>query len=202
MYREQGRQLNAAIKTLLGQLVALFYTNDLDIQEDNELQAFAAEVSRHLRGFPGAIVSRVALTDLLTQTYFTISVEHSSMNFKNPYYYSAVLPQAPFALYRPLPTAKNQIQTEADVMAFLPSLEQSILQIGLAAVFNKPTSDAETLRDSLASIGMGGRASPYIAEFQATLDSLRASIQAAAATEQVLPFILLDPASLPYYGWV
>ena len=110
----------------------MYYRDDFDIEEDYELQAWAAEISSEqggrIKGFgdDGGVASLDSLKDIATMIIFTASVQHAAVNFPQATQ-MAYVPQFPLAGYQPAPTHKNVDQQQYLEM-FAP-LDNAVLQI-------------------------------------------------------------------------
>jgi len=136
-YRDDGLKIWEAIEKYVSSIVDEFYSSDADINDDTELQDWAADI--HTNGFPGyfgapdghgfpkEIHSKEELVEYCTLIIFTGSAQHASVNFGQYEIYGYV-PNAPFAMRLPPPTKKGV----ADYQRLLDSLpEQTACVLGI-----------------------------------------------------------------------
>ena len=139
MWEERGGECKIweAIEKYVSSIVDEFYRSEADINDDTELQDWAADI--HTNGFPGYfdspdghgfpkdIHSKEELVGYCTLIMFTGSAQHASINFGQYEIYGYV-PNAPFAMRLPPPTKKGV----ADYQRLLDSLpEQTACVLGI-----------------------------------------------------------------------
>jgi arachidonate 15-lipoxygenase (second type) / 8-lipoxygenase (S-type) len=86
--------------------------------------------------FPTSITNTQALSDIISHFAQLGAIVHGSINSNQPAH-SQTLPLHPAAFYSPLPTSKGV----ENLLAFLPTLTQSIGQISLTGFFNRPFTE-------------------------------------------------------------
>ena len=136
-YRDDGVRLWDAIEAYVRSILDLFYTDDIDVQEDSEIRDWTNEIHSFGfpafhggpmgRGFPKQINTKDELVEYCTLIMFTGSAFHSCANFSTFDTYSFV-PNGPFEMRRPLPTQKG-VTTEDDILHSLPT----VINTGLSA---------------------------------------------------------------------
>lgn len=131
-YRDDGLLLWEAIQQWVSDYLRHVYADDPMVQQDVELQAWAAELTSPLGGNVtgfgqgGRIRTRAYLIDAVTTLIFTASAQHAAVNFPQ-YDVMGFAPAMPLANYAP---ALNN-PTEAGVLAMLPPLDQALVQADL-----------------------------------------------------------------------
>ena len=136
-YRDDGVRLWDAIEAYVRSILDLFYTDDIDVQEDSEIRDWTNEIHSFGfpafhggpmgRGFPKQINTKDELVEYCTLIMFNGSVQHSAVNFGQLQTY-AFSPNAPLRMRRPLPTQKG-LTTYDDILQTLPTLANIILSV-------------------------------------------------------------------------
>jgi arachidonate 15-lipoxygenase len=140
-YRDDGKLIYKALYDWVSGYVGLFYASDLAVQQDRELQSWLAEIlatdGGALKGLGegGRFLTKAVLAETLTGFLFAVSASHSAMNFPVSVEMT-VIPNSPFAVYRP-PPHRTDGWTEADWYATLPPLDQSQRQFGTALLLGE-----------------------------------------------------------------
>ncbi len=132
-YRDDGRLLWDAIHAWVNDYLRIYYTGPADVQTDQELQAWVAEIGTprphggQIRGFGrnGRIETLEYLIDAVTHIIFTGSVQHAAVNFPQ-YDLMSYAPKMPLALYAPPPRTLDV--TKSDYMRALPPLNLAYAQ--------------------------------------------------------------------------
>lgn len=123
-YRDDGILLWNAIQGFAKEYVALYYQSNRDVIEDNELQAWAHDISAHdrgrIRGFPGRMESVGELSETLGHILFICTAHHSSIHF-HQYRYPGFVPNMPYSGYGPPPSGKASQPDAAELMAIQPA---------------------------------------------------------------------------------
>lgn len=132
-YRDDGILLWQAISRFVRDYVNLYYKEEVDVQQDRELQAWADEVACASKGrvknMPSQIENRTQLIELLTNLIFICGPQHGAVNFSQ-YDYMAFVPNMPAAAYCPVP-GQNELLTEQQLLDFLPPEEAAREQVVL-----------------------------------------------------------------------
>ncbi len=141
-YRDDGKLLWEAIRRFVKRYVNIFYENGTDVQEDYELQGWAAELadpaSGNVKDMANHIENRDQLVELATTIIFTCAPQHCAVNFSQ-YDYMTFVPNMPLAAYCPVP-GQNEPKTEQTLMGLLPPEDQARTQVafGWALTGYKP----------------------------------------------------------------
>lgn len=125
-YYENAAVIHSATRRFMSAFVNSFYSADVVVCGDNELQSWAAEANGPAKAidFPTEIDTREALIDALTHIAHLTSTVHHSVNTNNLLAISATLPMHPASVYRPVPTEKGN----TSVAAYLPPLQAALAQ--------------------------------------------------------------------------
>lgn len=107
-YRDDGRLIVDSIKTFINRYVDLYYRDDSDVQEDNELQQWVDLVSIDgnktalsrgmVKNFPKRIKDRRTLKKVLSRLIWQATGYHAAVTFPQ-LEYGGFLPNAPFRLF-------------------------------------------------------------------------------------------------------
>jgi hypothetical protein len=147
----EGSALIAPIREYITSFVHAFYPTEKSLAADTELSAWLTEATgpAGVLDFPSTISTRSSLIEVLTHMAYLTSLNHHVLNQGAPFATAGVLPFHPAALYQPLPTSKNI----SDVTPWLPPLEESLDQVQLLALFNRPeqTIGNETLAEMFSA---------------------------------------------------
>ena len=115
----------------------MHYKDDADIQVDKELAAFAQDIAKHghtePQFDPAWLRTREGTIEVFTILIWTVSCQHSSVNF-GQYKYLGFPLNAPMSLYKdPLTLRPGQIKSESQIMKeIMPSQHQICRQIAVA----------------------------------------------------------------------
>jgi len=105
-YRDDGMLLWNAIGGFVNDYLRLYYPTDKEIQNDSELQAWAAELADknagRVKDMPEKITHFDQFAYLITTIIYTAAPQHSAVNFAQ-YDYMAYTPNMPFAAYCTVP---------------------------------------------------------------------------------------------------
>jgi hypothetical protein len=158
-YLEDGSAMWTALRTYVADVLALAYpAGDADVARDAALGAFVAELSETFGSapdtdtprFPPTVETVDALVDILTSFLFTVTAEHSAMNFAQFESFSFV-PFSPAHLAEPVPWADPEAPSELgkatmdDLVHRLPSRHSSAMQVATLFLLSQYTENEEML---------------------------------------------------------
>lgn len=134
-YRDDGMLLWNAISGFVGKYLHLYYGSDSDVVQDREIQNWAADLASP----DGANIPKMAssfsgidpLARMLTRVIFASGPFHSALNFTQ-YEFFAYAPNAPAALYEPLPRnlrALSDSELDKLTMKILPPPLKAKVQV-------------------------------------------------------------------------
>jgi len=138
-YRDDAKKLWNATFEWVGNYLSTYYSNDKDVENDVELQAWVSELmdEGRVKGFGeddnGKMSTISYLQEVITMIIFTASSQHSAVNFSQKDF-SGYTPNMPSAGYTPAPKDKNK--TEQDWFDLLPPTNMSESQINLAQLLS------------------------------------------------------------------
>ncbi|XP_043093196.1 LOW QUALITY PROTEIN: polyunsaturated fatty acid 5-lipoxygenase-like [Puntigrus tetrazona] len=134
-YRDDGMLVWEAIKSFVSDVVRIYYSSDMAVQEDEEIQAFVQDVcfsgmknSPKDCVFPNSLKTREQLVEYLTVVIFTASAQHAAVNF-GQYDWFAWVPNCPSTMRKPPPTQKGQVDMKY-IMESLPDRTRSSWHLG------------------------------------------------------------------------
>lgn len=135
-YRDDALLHWAAMTKWTRAYVDLYYPDDASVQADAELQAFAQEIvdpqGGRLRTFGepnGQILTRHYLAQALAHVIFTVSVQHSAVNFPQ-YEVMSFTPNYPLSAYTPGPKTRREANKKA-LLKMLPPRDMALFQLEL-----------------------------------------------------------------------
>ncbi|TWW63681.1 Arachidonate 12-lipoxygenase, 12S-type [Takifugu flavidus] len=130
-------------------VVSLYYQSDQDVQQDPELQAWIRDITQEgftelpSFGLPSKLCSREELCTLLSVAIFTASVQHAATN-NGQFDWCAWIPNTPCTMRQPPPGDKDAVTMET-IMATLPDISQSCMQMAITWHLGRPQPDAVPL---------------------------------------------------------
>ncbi len=211
-YRDDARDIHAALRRFVSELLGLWYREDADVRQDFELQDFLREVGSPqggaIPGFPQpadgeSVATRIDTRDklfaLVTDLVFRAGPQHAAVNNGQFDTYGEVA-NGPGRLHGELPTEASldvERLTEADFWRRLPAKSTAIAQMSMVWVLSLPT------RRSILQTGQFPDMSPLlslqvveaIASLRRELQSISYDIQARNGTLAV-PYRYLDPENV------
>jgi len=208
-FLEDADLIRTHIQTFMTSFIASYYPTDSELAQDTELQAWIREASgpAQVIDFPTSVSTTSTLIDVLTHFAYLTGVSHHVLNLGDPAASSGLLPFNPASLYAPLPTQKG-VQ---DLMPFLPPANQSLGQVFVFAVFNRPQFPGTnfTLSHMFSGEDLLSRANAATVAaadaFHSAMLAVSSQFQARAfdadGLSQGMPFVwrALDPEVIPWF---
>ncbi|XP_029696806.1 arachidonate 12-lipoxygenase, 12S-type [Takifugu rubripes] len=148
-YLEHSLMVWDAIDKFVSGVVSLYYQSDQDVQQDPELQAWIRDITQEgftelpSFGLPSKLCSREELCTLLSVAIFTASVQHAATN-NGQFDWCAWIPNTPCTMRQPPPGDKDAVTMET-IMATLPDISQSCMQMAITWHLGRPQPDAVPL---------------------------------------------------------
>ena len=141
-FGDDGALVWDAIYEFVGEYLRLYYNDDKDIMEDNELRDWIKELREeghplHKNTFP-KVETIDALEKFVTTIIWTTSCHHSVVNF-NQFKVIGFFPNYPAFLFQRIPTTKEIIDEDFIVKSFpqLPALSMALLTLNLISNYSK-----------------------------------------------------------------
>ncbi|CAM9225448.1 unnamed protein product [Hapterophycus canaliculatus] len=190
-YRDYGLKYWDAIHTWVKEYLDVYYTSQMKLDGDYELEAFVTElvkIGEHkwLEGWVDMEDfedKKALLAKYLSSLIYTASALHAAVNFPQQPLTSYV-PNTPAAVYQPLPVDKKP-RTFEDYLAYLPHLELATSQVVLT-----------TLLGSVIYTKIGD----YEAD-QFTDDKVRKPLQKFQQAIEHIETELVDENAFVTYSW-
>lgn len=142
-YRDDVLPLWEVIGVFVEQVLRVFYADDAAVAADDELAAWAHELSAPdaggIRGLPltdGRFATFADLHHVVRQAVFTASCEHSAVN-NGQYDIFGYIPNAPGSVYLPPPTSLAE-SCEGEFVYSLPPLKSVDVQMTLVHLLSRP----------------------------------------------------------------
>ena len=209
-FYEDALALHQIINQFMTSFVNSYYSSNEAVTQDTELQAWLVEANGPAKvlDFPtkSEMTTKTQLINLLTHFGHIASTAHHTLNLNEQICSAGVLPFHPFALYKPIPTAKGV----TDVASFLPPVSQAIGSIEASAEFSRPLMAGGPRRmtnmfnDATMLSRMNAQTRAANTKFMAAMKARSAVVSArtfdAQGLSQGMPFVwkALDPEVIPF----
>ncbi|XP_071780177.1 arachidonate 12-lipoxygenase, 12S-type isoform X3 [Centroberyx gerrardi] len=196
-YREHSLMLWEAIHSFVSGIIRLFYQSDCEVLEDLELQAWIRDITEEgftelpNFGLSSELRTREELSTLLAVTIFTSTAQHAATN-NGQFDWCAWVPNTPCTMRQPPPTDKDAVTMEM-IMATLPDVSQSCVEMAITWHLGRPQPDAVPLGQYTEQYFTEGRAQELIDRFRIELKEIEEHI--LSQNEGVkLPYLFLLPS--------
>ncbi|XP_053789136.1 polyunsaturated fatty acid lipoxygenase ALOX8-like [Vidua chalybeata] len=195
-YRDDALDIWGAIESYVEGIVALFYAEDSEVAEDEELQEWVGEIftygvlGNEKSGFPSKLCGRPELVKFLTMIIFCCSARHAAVN-SGQYDYAAWMPNTPGTLQRP-PPASDDEATEELLLATLPGPEATGALLALLSVVSYEGGEPRPLGSRTQDLLAGRAPRRLLAAFRARLAAITERVRARNAA-LALPYPYLEP---------
>ncbi len=194
-YRDDAAPIWNALHQWISAYVDISYPQELSVQTDTELQAWAAEISSakggQVKDFAsnGGIKDKAELIDTLTMIIFTAGPQHAAVNFPQRTDLSFI-PGGMMSGYRVPP--QNKQMSEQDYLDFLPPLDVALKQCQSTSFLG---SVYHTRLGDYGNIFPEAPIQAALKNFQNTLKEQELKVQAANKTR--LSYEHLLPSRIP-----
>ena len=205
-FRDDGLLVWNAMEEYISDIVNLHYTNDSDVMKDFELQNMGEDILKHGHTSPQFTLkmcsTKTAVVDLFTTIIFTVSCQHSAMNF-GQYKYLGYPLNAPMSIYRdPTYIKKNEYKTEKDIMErIMPSQHQIIKQISIAYILAAYGDNEEYLLPESGKYNEEYFTNPkqkkIVDNFLKNLKKADELIEQRNQQDRKVPYLLMQPSKVP-----
>ncbi|OWY99342.1 hypothetical protein PHMEG_00029663, partial [Phytophthora megakarya] len=201
-YVKYGKMYYSIIKTFVTSYVTAYYDSETAIQNDVELQTWAARASVvwGVNDFPSAFTGYDDLVKLVTNLVFQNEIKHHFMNGRVSWHSQAAPFSTPALYNASLPTEKGvhvdpfDYVIPSDVFPLLSYMAVRfyrpipVAQSVLRAYSTSPFSDESVLVDA-------------IAEFQQSMTAMENTVDTAEAGEKY-PDTFIKPSLLPWFSYI
>jgi len=176
-FRDDGLLVWHAIVEFVSKYIELYYRDGRDLAEDQELQAWAAELASgtggRVAGMPPHIDTPAQLAEVLSLVIWACGPLHSVLNFSQWDYIN--VPNMSYATYAEIPEKVGAVDY-ATLMNILPPFDQAALQLWWCKILTSYRHDqlghyAHNFEDPRAQL--------VLEAFQQRLDSIEREIIAA-----------------------
>ncbi|XP_053908672.1 polyunsaturated fatty acid lipoxygenase ALOX15B-like, partial [Cuculus canorus] len=196
-YGDDALELWATIESFVAGVVALYYLEDNDVAEDEELQLWVGDIftygvlGNEKTGFPSKLRSRPELVKFLTMVIFCCSARHAAVN-SGQYDYAAWMPNTPGTLRRPPPASKEEATMEL-FLESLPTPEATAALLALLSVVSYEGGEPHPLGSRSPEPFTGTAARLLVEDFRRRLAAISQRIRRRNEGLE-LPYPYLDPA--------
>ncbi|RLN74011.1 hypothetical protein BBJ28_00014961 [Nothophytophthora sp. Chile5] len=201
-YVKYGAIYYSLIKNFVSAYVTAYYESNQAIQEDVELQTWAARatVVWGVNDFPAAFTGFDDLIQLVTNLVFQSSIKHHFMNGRVSWHSQAAPFSAPALYNTSLPTEKG---AEVDPFDYvIPSGVFPLLSY-MAVRFFRPIPVAESILSAYSTAPFANETvlKAAIAEFQRDIAAMEDIVDDAEAN-QTYPDTFVKPSLLPWFSYI
>jgi len=196
-FREDITRIFDAMLETVTELIDLYYKDENDIKEDYELQAFYEDLKINgwkVHELPET-VTKDFLIRFLTIVVFTASARHAAINFSQYDYYSFI-PIRPMSMNAPPPTQKGTVNSEEDVLKYLPNPKTASKQIKNTFVLSKIYPDIYTLYNFHTKLFTDEAPINILLKFKAKMAELAKSIE-VRNSKLTHPYPYCNPKRIP-----
>ncbi|XP_018426423.1 PREDICTED: hydroperoxide isomerase ALOXE3-like [Nanorana parkeri] len=198
LYRDDGMKIWLAVESFVSNIVNYYYTSDLVVREDPELQAWVAEIFK--QGFlqnkssevPSALESIASLIKYLTMVIFTCSAQHAAVN-NGQYDFYSWMPNGPTSMQSPPPTSKGA--TMQAILKTLPDINTTANGMVTVWTLGNEPLDRRRLGNYPNIRFTEQMPQQFIKDFQNKLAEISKHIQKRNKTMH-LPYPYLDPSAI------
>ncbi|XP_073469609.1 hydroperoxide isomerase ALOXE3-like [Aquarana catesbeiana] len=198
LYRDDGMKIWSAVESFVSNIINYYYTSDVMVREDPELQAWVAEIFKE--GFlqnksselPSSFESTASLIHYLTMVIFTCSAQHAAVN-SGQYDLYSWMPNGPTTMRSPPPTAKGA--TMQVILKALPDVNTTALGMTTVWTLSNEPSDRRRLGNYRTIRFTERTPHQFIKEFHVKLAEISKCIQERNKTMH-LPYPYLDPSEI------
>jgi len=196
-YRDYGQMHWHALEKFLSSYLEPYYSSNLDLELDTELQSWASATCSVVKDFPCHFDCADDVVHTLTSLVFRVTVQHHVMNSDGTHH-SISFPFSLPSLNHPLPASKG---AEIDFMDYVvPRSELGNLLTLTAFFVRRIGPEVAILGTSYDNVDLGSLSLPAVEDHQKILALIEDEIDYREAHESH-PFILMKPSRLPYYVW-
>tara|TARA_B100000780_G_scaffold238635_1_gene180125 strand:+ start:47 stop:646 length:600 start_codon:yes stop_codon:yes gene_type:complete len=187
-------------------VVNMHYKTDADIMNDSELQHFAQDILDNGHTSPQFELemasTKTNVVEMITTIVWTVSCQHSAMNF-GQYKYLGFPLNAPMSIYvDPTHIKKKEYTSERIIMEkIMPSQHQIIKQISIAYILAAYGDNEEYLLPACGKYNEEYFTNPsqkaIVDKFLKQLKEADDVIEERNTKERKVPYLLVQPSKVP-----
>jgi arachidonate 15-lipoxygenase len=206
-YRDDALLLWNAITEYVTDYLNYFYPDNDAVQQDQELQRWADEITAEdggrIKGMPSRIDSVTQLIAIISNLLFIVGPQHAAVNFAQ-YDYMTFVANMPLAAWIP-PIARTETMTASDIMDFLPpakaaATQMRILYLLAAYRYDRFGDYGKSFKDlykgSVDTVFADTPIPGLINKFQQQLDLIEQTID-QANRQRLIAYPYLKPSLIP-----
>lgn len=184
-FRDDTLLLWRAVRQFVDGYLRLYYRGDADVREDEELQAFVAElVDPRYAGFQGLgglvpsgnaqrpwrLESLDYLVEMVAQIIYIAGPQHASVNYAQ-YPLMSYMPSVAGTLYQAPPTRSTRIASEQDCLPWYPPLDVALYTLSFEYLLSGVQFDrlGQYEHNPRTPYFVDPRVAPLVADFQSAL---------------------------------
>ena len=211
-FRDDTLPLWQAIKKYVSAYLRLYYRNDQDVRDDNELQGWVWELTApQYCGFQGLggltatgdekrpwrLDSLDYLIEMVALIIYTAGPQHASVNYAQ-YPLMSYMPSVAGTIYRPAPARSTRIDSEAECMRWYPPLDVALYTFLFEFLLSSVQFDTfghyeHNPRDPYFN---DARVQPLVADLQAELSLIETEIRKRNLSRP-MPYPFQLPSQIP-----
>ncbi|KAG7385540.1 hypothetical protein PHYPSEUDO_001306 [Phytophthora pseudosyringae] len=201
-YVKYGATYYAIIKTFVTAYVKAYYASEEAIQNDAELQTWAARatVVWGVNDFPSAFEGYDDLIKLVSNLVFQSDIKHHFMNGRVSWHSQAAPFSAPALYNASLPTEKG---VDVDPFDYVIPSDVFPLLSYMTVRFYRPIPEAESVLSAYSTSPFSNETvlEDAIAQFQQSVLAMEDTVDAAEAGE-TYPDTFVKPSLLPWFSYI
>ncbi|KAK5858131.1 hypothetical protein PBY51_002297 [Eleginops maclovinus] len=193
-YSQDARKVWDALHRFVLRWVDVFYSADVEVLQDSELQMWIRDINTHGfgpgSGFPEALQTKAEVSQFVTMIIFSCSALHAAVNFSQ-LDFALWIPNCPASMCRPPPQEKGLV-TEDELLHFLPDVNTSCRVLSALMLLSQPAVDFVPLCHYREALFREGAPRRLVEEVQAELKQISRDI-AERNLHLELPYPYLSP---------
>ncbi len=199
-YRDDALQVWDAIQNWVDNYVKIYYRDDSEVKNDQDLQNWVNELLSHEGGRvkniskDGTISTVSSLVEAITMIIFTASAQHAAVNFPQGNIMTYT-PAMPLAGYTPAPTRTEDPNPDKSFLNLLPSIESAESQLKLTYLLGSVYYT--TLGDYASDFAENSKVKLALEQFQASLKKIEEDIEERNKLHPEFAYTYLMPTRIP-----
>ncbi len=209
-FRDDTLLLWDAIRNFVGGYLRVYYRNDQDVVDDEELQGWVGELTSPLyAGFKGLgglkqnadgsprLDSLDYLIEMVSLILYTAGPQHASVNYAQ-YPLMSYMPSVAGTIYQPMPTRSTQLKTLDDCVAWYPPLDVALYTFSFEYLLSGVQYDRFGYYESNPRVPYftDPRVQPLVTELHEALSLIEIEIRKRNQT-RAIPYPFQLPSMIP-----